>query len=572
MKIRYLVDVFAPQNSLVKVKITGEKSDQQNTLKFFLPSWSPGSYLMREYSRNIRTFKATNSKGEYLHYLQTAKGIWEVDWSKSATNNKENGFSIEYEVYCHELTVRTAHVNTEHAFLHGPAYLMGILDVSMQDPIIEFRFPPLWSKISTGLKDIGNHGDKYIYQAIDYDELIDSPVEIGCQETDGFMVKGKPHHLAFFGTIYPHPNNMKQDIQKIVETVSDSFDDLPYESYTFITHLAPNIFGGLEHLNSTVLQYDGRKFTNRKDYVSWLALVAHEYFHTWNVKRIRPKELGPFDYLNENYTRMHWLTEGLTSFMDELYVLRSGLCTLEEYLEMQKNNLQKYFETPGRKFHSLEESSFNAWIKLYRPDANSMNSSVSYYLKGGLVFSTLHMELKKSGKGIDELLTKLWERFKANPAVGVEHVEVMEMIREIGGEEVCERFEHKLVTTEEIDFDTYYKNIGCEIIWETTSSTYVGLQYEFQGDRVLVARVELDSPAYKAGFNPGDEIIAFNNQRFLKNDVDQFIKFCFTNQKYLFVISRLGRIQQVEVVPETAPRKIKEIKVVNKELAMQVFK
>jgi predicted metalloprotease with PDZ domain len=570
MKIRYLVDIQDPQNHMVKVTISATKLASESKMRFFMPSWSPGSYLMREYARNVRSFVAKNQTGEFLYFRQIEKGVWEVDWSLSDVKNMSNDFSISYEVYCHELTVRTSHVDESHAFLHGPSYLMGVCEKDIL-PEIEFKFPPLWMKLHTALKDISDTRERFIYSAPTYDDLLDCPVEIGCHESDGFMFDNKEHHLVWYGDQYPHPYNLKEDIKNIVATVAGHFKSVPYESYTFITHFVKDKYGGLEHKNSTALHFDGRKLKNRSDYLNWLSLVAHEYFHTWNVKRIRPKELGPFDYTVENYTTMHWLTEGLTSFMDELFVLRAGACSLEEYLEMQRKNLARYFSIPGKKFDSLEASSFNAWIKLYRPDENSLNSSISYYLKGGLVFSTLHFELKKLGKNINDLLDKLWERYLINKKEGMTTFEVMQMIEDLAGEKVRSLFELRISTTEDIDFESYYQQIGCEFIWEDKNAPYLGVDFQFKNDRVFCGKVTLDGPAYKAGLNAGDEILAINRLRFLKGDANSLESILTPEKSYTLTISRLEKIFEIEVLVGRSPRLLKQIKVVDKDKALEVF-
>jgi predicted metalloprotease with PDZ domain len=570
MKIRYLAEITDPQNHMIKVTINATKEKSETKLRLFLPSWSPGSYLMREYAKNVRTFVAHNKTGEFLYFKQIEKGIWEIDWTKSEIKEASDEFSVTYEVYCHELTVRTSHIDESHAFLHGPSYLMGVEGKEME-PEIEFKFPPLWMKLHTGLKDVSPSREKFIYSAPSYDDLLDCPVEIGCHESDGFMHDGKEHHLIWYGDQYAHPYNLKEDIKNIVATVAGHFSDIPYENYTFMTHFVKNKYGGLEHKNSTALQFDGRKLKNRSDYVNWLALVAHEYFHTWNVKRIRPVELGPFDYTRENYTTMHWLTEGLTSFMDELFVLRSGLCTLEEYLKMQQKNLSRYYSIPGKKFHSLEDSSFNAWIKLYRPDENSNNSSISYYLKGGLVFSTLHFEFKKKGKNINDLLAKLWARYKENKAEGMNTEEVMQMIEDIAGKDVRQQFELRVATTEDIDFESYYKELGCEFVWEEKKDAYLGIDFEFKNNRVFCGKIVQDGPAYKAGLNAGDEIIAVNRLRFLKTDATALNSIMSAEKTYTFTISRLEKLFEVEVTIGSTPKTLKEIKVVDENKAMDTF-
>lgn len=571
MKVHYLVKIDRPEHHHVKVtmKIDDVKSGK---VKVFLPSWSPGSYLMREYARHVRWFQASQANGEVLFHTQLAKGVWEIDWDKSDLKTRQNSFQVSYDVYCKELTVRTSHVDSSHAFLHGPSYLMGLLNEKVKSPSIEFRFPALWSKLSTGLRDISEDRKVFLYTATDYDELIDTPVEIGCHETDGFLVLGKAHHLAHYGELYPHRNNIKADVKKIVETVAKHFDnELPYEQYLFLTHFVPKLYGGLEHLNSTALQFDGRKLVNKKDYITYLSLVAHEYFHLWNVKRIRPKELGPFDYLSEGYTTLLWLAEGLTSLMDDLFVYRANLCTLEEYLEIVKGNLETYLNTPGRMYHTLEQSSFNAWIKLYRPDENSKNSSVSYYLKGGLVFTVLHSLLVQKGSSIDDFLRALWSDYKHRPETGVTREDVYRMVSEIGGDDVLQKFSTMVETTQDIDFDSAFRAMGCELRYSENQQPWIGADFEYSGERVFVKNVVLDSPAHKGGLNSNDEIIFLNGLRFEKSDADKLPSFLLLDQPYELIVSRLNKLTRVEVIPSRAPRQLREIAVVDRSLAEKAF-
>jgi predicted metalloprotease with PDZ domain len=573
MKVHYLVQINRPEHHHVKVTLKLTRLSGQNQFKVFLPSWSPGSYLMREYARHIRWFQATQINGEVLFHRQLAKGLWEIDWSGSELKNVQNEFEVSYEIYCKELTVRTSHVDASHAFLHGPSYLMGVFGSPLENPTIEFRFPEAWSKISTSLKDISSAREVFQFQAKNYDELIDSPVEIGCHETDGFEYQGKPHHMATYGGSYPHSQPLKEDFKKIVSTVAAHFNhEIPYESYLFINHFLPRIYGGLEHLNSTALHFDGRKLANRKDYLNYLSLVAHEYFHLWNVKRIRPKELGPFDYLNEGYSTMLWLAEGLTSFMDDLLVYRSGLSTLEEYLEAVKGHLDIYFSTPGRKYHSLEQSSFNAWVKLYRPDENSKNSSISYYLKGGLVFMALHSLLLKKGKSVDHLLTLLWSDFKSRPERGLGRDDFYKLVETLGGSDVLESFSNMIETTQEIDFDSVMKSFGLELKWTTPTNPWLGVEWEFSGERVLIKSVALDSSAHKSGLNSGDEVLFINGFRFLREDADKLSSYLLLDKSYEFVVSRLGRSTSVRVIPEMGPRQLKEIVILDKSLAEKSFR
>ncbi len=573
MKAHYIVNIETPEQNLVKVTLNLTRPAKAEKLSVFLPSWSPGSYLMREYARHIRWIECQQDNGEVLFHTQKAKGVWEIDWKASELKKPSDKFQVSYVIYLNELTVRTSHVNIQHAFLHGPTYLMGVMGENLTKPTIEFRFPPAWAKLSTSLKDISEAREKFLYEANDYDELLDCPVEIGCQETDGFLALGKPHNLAFWGTTFPHKENLKNDIKIIVETVAAHFNhELPYDQYLFLTHWGPKIRGGLEHASSTVLQFDGRKLGIRKEYLNYLSLVAHEYFHTWNVKRIRPIELGPFDYLNENYTTLLWLAEGLTSWMDDLLVYRANLCSLEEYLEQVRLNIEILNWTPGRKFHSLEMSSFNAWIKLYRPDENMKNSSVSYYLKGGLVFMVLHSLLLEKGKSVDDLLILLWERFKKNPATGMTKEEVYQMVETLGGKEILDQFSTMVETTQDLDFDSTMKRMGCELIWNEPKIPYLGIEWEYAGDRAFVKMVYLDSPAYKAGINPGDEMIFLNGVRFLREDAPDLMGLLDINQTYEFIISRQGKVDRFELMPQSGLRLLRDIAVKDRALAEKSFR
>ena len=575
MKVSYCVIIKNPEHHLVSVRLKFERMPGDNLFKVFLPSWSPGSYLMREYSRNIRWLKASDSTGKVLHCQQTEKGMWEIDFQREGMESNDKVCEIEYRVYCHELTVRTSYVDTYHAFLHGPSYLVGLKKgdqvVTMDGPEIEFRFPALWSNLHTGLTPIESRPrEQFWYRAENYDALIDAPVEIGCHESDGFMVDGKEHYLAFSGEYFGKTSSqLKHDIKKIVETVSGVMGEIPYDFYTFITHFRPRKFGGLEHLNSTALQFDGRLLGDPEKYIAWLGLVAHEYFHTWNVKRIRPIELGPFDYTRENYTRMHWLTEGLTSFMDDLFVLEAGLCSLEDYLKIITQNLNRYFSIPGRKFHSLEESSFNAWIKLYRPDENSSNSSVSYYLKGGLVFGALNILLRQKGVSSRSLLQKLWNSFKARPETGLTKAEVLSMVEELGGKHVSDQFQKMLETTEEIDFESLYASAGLEFKWGQEPGPYLGANFSKRGNQVIVDQVVQDGPAYSGGLNAGDEIIFVNGQRFLASDISAIDKLFAIDRTVEMTVSRMDRANQIKIMPSKKPRKLLEIKITDRELASQ---
>ena len=574
MKLHYKLIIEEPWQHYVKVVIVGEKGENQNTLPFFMPSWTPGSYLMREYARHVRRFNASTSHGEALWFIQPEKGVWALDWEKSHLEKENCTFQVSYEVYCHEFGVRNSHVDRDHAFIHGPSVFMGVLEEPLRDITLKVEFPPVWSKISTGLKDISTKRNEFIYTASDYDVLLDSPLEIGCHETDGFVLEGVDHELAFSGNLIPHKNDLKADMKTICATVAKTMGEIPCQKYTFLSHFVLGKFGGLEHSNSTALHYCPKKLIDREGYINWLSLVAHEYFHTWNGKRIRPKELGPFNYQKEGATNMLWLVEGLTSFMDNLFVYRSGLCTLEEYLEVLRKGLERYWKTPGRMFSSLEDSSFNAWIKLYRPDENSSNSFVSYYLKGGIVFWVLNALLFEQRKSIDELLQLLWKRYKEKPGMGLGEDEVFQMVEQLGEKSVVESFVNMIKTTEEIDLERIFKSIGLGFEWEPVDGekAYWGADFSFEGERIFVKSVTLDGPAHKSGVNAGDEIIALNGMRTLRLHGFQEGEGLFPEREYVLTVGRLQQIKELRLIPSRHPRALKKIVILDRDKCKKALK
>jgi predicted metalloprotease with PDZ domain len=347
--------------------------------------------------------------------------------------------------------------------------------------------------------------------------------------------------------------------------------EIPYDRYAFITHFIPGMYGGLEHKNSTALHFDGTSLQDRKNYINWLCLVSHEYFHTWNVKRIRPRELGPFDYQKENHTTLLWLAEGLTSFMDELYVYRSGLIEAKEYLDLLKSAFDRYYAIPGKRFHSLEASSLNAWIKLYRPDENSNNSSISYYLKGGIVFLLLHVELAKKGKKMDHLLELLWQSYKKRPDLGLTAEEVFALVAEVGGQAIADKFTTMVQTTEDLPIEQALKDAGAEFLWETPTTAWLGVTPEFREGRVYFEQIVLDGPAYQAGINSKDELLAIDGVRIFKDQFEKLEARLIPDRNYQLTLSRNGVSVELTCSVGRKPRVLKEIQVKDEALFKRTF-
>lgn len=570
--LHYQVKITEPWTHHVKVSLKGERSEDQDKLRFFLPVWSPGSYMVREYGRHVRRLQVLQGNGEFLYFEKISKNEWEVDWSKSDLKTAQNSFTVQYEVYCNEVSVRTSHVNLTHAFLHGPSLFMGITGREEERVELEVEFPPCWSKLSTGLRDISPKREQFLYAANNYDELLDSPIEIGCHETSGFRVDGKDHHLAFLNLPTNIFGDLEKDIQSITEKVANFWGETPYDSYQYITHFFPKTFGGLEHHNSTALQFDPLEVGHEEGYFDFLGLVAHEYFHTWNVKRIRPVELGPFNYHEENYTRMHWLTEGMTSFVDDLFVLNCDISSESYFLKSLTKKMNAYLKTPGRFFDSLEDASFDAWIKLYRPHENSKNATVSYYLKGALVFFCLNSLLDLQGHTLRDFSAALWNRYKADPNKGMSKDEVLKMIYSMTGIAIGEEFESFISDTGELPLEESCVRSGIEIHWHRPTGLDWGCDLKNRGENVFIENIRLDGPAFKCGLNHGDEIIACGGQRLQATSLAPWQKTLKKGQPLELLISRQGSLLTIDVSPEEMPREIEKLTIKDPKAFKRVMK
>ena len=542
MKVSYLLAIENPSSHQVRVTVRLSRGPGQKQLSLFLPRWSPGSYLIREYSRNLRSLRAIQANGEDLWIEKDGPSVWKIDWDKSILKQQLMDFEVSYTVYCHEVSVRTSWIDSEHAFLHLPTLLMAVVGAQMPRPELELRFPPLWSKISTSLDDISTKREIFLYSALDYDTLIDSPIEIGCHDTDGFLINGVPHEMATFGLPFPSGRSLKDDMKKICLTVVEFWGgSLPFERYTFITHFLSGIYGGLEHGNSTALHFDCGALGKREEYVEFLGLVCHEYTHAWNGKRLRPQGLGPFDYLKEASTSMLWLVEGLTSYLDDLLVLRSGLTTLDEYNSTLKKSLVRFERTPGRYQQTLSEAGSEAWTVHYRPDENTSNSAISYYLKGKLAFLFLHLSLFEQNIPFQTLIRKWWDLYLAHPEEGVSEGEIFSVLTSVAGQKTSDQFWKILHTTEDIPLANTLMAVGLELKYAPLARQDWGVEWKTQGERLLISVVRRDGAAFRSGLNAGDEILFVGGRRVLAADSAELAQWCQVDRPYQVLISRQGR-------------------------------
>ncbi len=396
--VRYRVAFRDPETHLFHVEIDlGDLDGRPQVL--WLPAWTPGSYLIREYARQLQAVRAKDGAGEPVPVRRLGKDAWRFE----STSRR---LVVEYDVYAFELTVRTSHLDQSHAYWNGATLFLTSDEFRSLPARLEVDPPPGW-KVAFPLP---RDGDGYSLR--DYDELIDSPLHASPDDrTAEVTVAGVPHALTVWGHGNEDLPELAHAVGQIAEQCAAIFGGLPYDRYLFLTLLGDRGRGGLEHQRSATLLYPRFGFKPEKARHEFLALAAHELFHAWNVKRLRPLALTPYRYREEGYTRLLWFFEGATSYYELLLCLRAGLLSPARFLEQWGERLTQLARTPGRLQQSAEEASFCAWVKHYRPDENSVNSAVSYYLKGSIVALSLDLELRRRGQSLDGLMRRLWERY-----------------------------------------------------------------------------------------------------------------------------------------------------------------
>lgn len=509
--ITYTVSMPAPHSHLfhVSVALDGLAGDH---VELVLPSWTPGSYMIREYARHIQGLAASAEGAGALPWHKTAKDTWRVE-----TGGAEQ-ITVRYQVYAFDLTVRTSHLDGTHGYFNG-ANLFMFVPGRTAEPLRLIVEPPAGWAVTTGL-DPADAADPNAFSVDDFDHLVDSPVECGTHRLLRFEVDGVPHRIAIWGRGNEDEARLLADTRRIVEAQRDFFGGLPYRHYTFILHLTDGRGGGLEHRNSVTNQLDRWTFRPERSYERYLSLTSHELFHVWNVKRLRPAPLGPFDYRRESYTRLLWLMEGGTSYYDDLLLARAGLLRPERYLERLAEKIVTLQSQPGRLLQSVEQSSFDAWIKLYRPDENSANSSISYYLKGALVCLLLDMELRARTGGersLDDLLRLLYARYPLDGPGIPEEGAVLAAAAELAGEQssaLGDFFARYVAGLDELDYARGLATVGLEPAWQRRRpEAWLGAALKRQGERTVVSAVRADGPAYAAGIYADDELLALDGWR-----------------------------------------------------------
>ncbi len=539
-EINYTVSMPRPYTHLLEVEMRVQAANLPAETELKMPVWTPGSYLIREYARNVQDFAVKNTGGSDLSWRKTNKNTWQIDTGGA------NEIVVSYKVYANELTVRTNELNSDHAFFNNAALLMFPKDQLQAASTVKVEPFGDW-KIATGLPSVT--GQTNTFRAPNFDILYDSPFEIGNFEEISFNVEGKPHRFVIEGEGNYDLRKIAADTAKIVEQAYGIFGELPYDNYTYILNLRGG--GGLEHLNSTALQWQKFGFKPEARYKAFLGLVAHEYFHAWNVKRIRPDALGPFDYEKENYTRNLWVAEGGTAYYEGVLPLRAGLISAKDFLDEKVSTIKQLQNRPGRFETSLEDASFDAWIKYYRQDENSINNQISYYDKGALVNFLLDIEIRKDSNGaksLDDVMRYLYNEFYKNgrnyaPADYQKAAEIM------AGKSLNDFFSKYVRGTTEIDYNPILSGIGLKLIIEGNGkkAAYLGANLTDTDGNLTVRALPSDTPAYQQGLNTGDQIVAIDGNRASQTFLQSYLSQLKPGDKVKLTIFRFDTLRELEI-------------------------
>jgi predicted metalloprotease with PDZ domain len=548
-----LINLGMPQPSTHYFEVAISLADAGSSpVDLVMPIWTPGSYLVREFSRNVQEFSARDESGNALRWEKTRKNVWRV------YPVQPGGVTASYRVYAFESSVRTSLLDDSHAFVN-PATVFMYVDGRLASPyLVRIEAPPGWERVSTALETAPGEPGEFI--APDFDTLVDSPIEIGRQREYGFFLDGVPHIVSIYGEGNEDPERLCADLQRLGAEAAAVTGEIPYSRYVFLISLLSEGGGGLEHADSTALHVNRWGFRPETGYRKFLNLAAHELFHAWNVKRIRPAALGPFDYGNENYTRLLWFCEGLTEYYADQLMRRAGFVTSKEYLEELSRTIKAVQETPGRLVESLAEASFDAWIKFYRQDPHSQNATISYYTKGGLVGMILDLELRhrNAAASLDTVMRFLYTEYYKNSQRGFTEAELREAFEQVAGGSLAEIFDGYIYGTAELDFERYlgYAGLKFEPVPAPEGGSipgYLGIAAQTVDGRLLVAGVPSGSPAWHAGLSVGDEIVALNDFRASQDMLPARIEEAGPEARLEFLISRNGLIRRITVVTGSKP-------------------
>ena len=509
LKISYTLSFPEAQAHYMEVEME-VSGISQSFIDLKMPVWTPGSYLVREYAKSIESLTAWNG-GKELSAKKSNKNTWHV------ITGGAKSVKVKYKLYCFEISVRTNFVNTQHAFL-APAgtflFPAGMLNAPSTIHIKPYKN---WDKVSTSLDMVGN--DPFTIQAPNYDILYDSPIEVGTQEVFTFDAAGVKYEVAMCLAPIYDKERIKAGLIKLIDKQTEMFGENPNKRYVFIVHHYLKGSGGLEHLSSTVLSAGRDIYNTDAGYQRFFGLASHEHFHLWNVKRLRPIALGPFDYETENYTTNLWIAEGFTSYFGNLMTYRAGMHTTEAHYTSLAADISSMENTPGTKVQPVSESSFDAWIKQYRPNENGVNSGISYYTKGSVIGMLLDLEIVNDSKGkyrLDDVMKYMYTEYYKTKKRGYTDAEFKLGLEKFAGKKLDDFYNKYIYGIDNIDYNKYLGYAGLQLVDDLAQSNAptLGLTVTKVNGKANIATILRNSSAWMDGLSANDTITAVNGEPF----------------------------------------------------------
>ena len=529
--ISYQITPSEPNHHLFTVSLSFP-SQPGKIYELTLPAWLPGSYMIRDFAKNIIQLAAHSATNQPLTVTQDDKQSWSVEAN-------DETIIINYQVFAFDLSVRTAYLDNQRAFFNGSSTFLRVKQLENTPCELTINNPEgaeHW-QVATGLTR-AQGTEKYtsgLYTANDYAELIDGPVAMGEFTPHEFTVEGITHHVIFTGEHYGDIPRLLIDLEKICQHHINLFGEAPFKEYWFITHLLANGFGGLEHKNSTILQASRFDLANpnqpeelSENYTTFLSLCSHEYFHAWNVCRIKPKEFAPYPLQEEVYTSQLWAYEGITSYYDDFSLFRAGIIDFDAYLVLLNKTATRVFRGTGELKQSVKDSSFNTWTKFYKQGPDAVNNIVSYYTKGALIALWLDLTIRDKSQGrysLDNLMKELWIHF-GRPEVGTQEEDFINIVSILCGVDIRVDFLNLLEESSRVDLAPLLKQVGVAFnhvkfkklnSLDTSNSNdyvpYIGAHYKESASGLTITTVIEDSPAAQAGIAVNDVIVAVNNMK-----------------------------------------------------------
>jgi predicted metalloprotease with PDZ domain len=508
------------------------------TLEFSLPSWRPGRYLIQNYARNVQEFSVTGENGKPLDWQKTDKSTWRVKPAGSKF------VQARYKYYANLLDAGSSLLNESEAYFNGTNLFMYVTDRRTHPCRLKLLFPKDWT-IATSL----TLESSQTYQASDYEELADSPLIASPTLTLHYFKQGTAtYYLAFQGKLDYSLDQITQNISKIVAEQVKLFGSVPFDSYWFLYHIVPGgRWHGVEHARSASMMLPETAFSTEQSRLNFYSLTSHEFFHVWNVKRIRPQVFNPPNYSSESYTRLLWFFEGVTSYYGDLMLKRAGVIDERAFLLELEKSITELQNSPGRLITSVEEASFNGWLQ---PD-NRENTEISFYTKGQLVGLLLDFEIRSrtaNSKSLDDVMRYLNERY-GRTGEGMPESGVQAAVETVGGGNFQEFFMRFIAGRDELPYNQYLSFVGLQLVEEIDKSkpeAYLGIKLS-KDDLPVITNIQPDSPALLAGLDRGDALLALNDKQATAANLQELLGSFSPNEVITITVFRAGRLRQFEV-------------------------